>query len=155
MSQILGNLFGSQHVDRRKARIDNEVVMIAPRFAQTGGILYDEEHGDWLIIPRYPLPARWQQRWCKLLIVFPSAYPDTPPIGFYLNRHFQLKGGGADGHFTGQAYHGAPNLTGHGWYWYCVQIPPGSGGWTPSADHRQTDNLWTLLNMVRESLSND
>ena len=139
----------------RNERLQNEILMIAPRFANTGGIFYDEENCDWILIPKYPLPERWRERWCKLLIVPPSTYPDTPPIGFYLNRKFHLKGGGSDPHFTGKAHHDAPDLCRNGWYWYCVTIQNGPGGWQPSADHRQPDNLWTFLNMVRESLTND
>ncbi len=154
---IWESLFGSGKVQpgRRKQRIDNEILMIAPRFAKAGGVLYDEENGDWLVIPRYALPERWQKRWCKLMIVFPEGYPDTPPIGFYLNKKFQLTGGGSDSHLTGRSYHGAPNLTKAGWYWYCVRIASGQGGWKASADYRQPDNLWTFLNMVRETLTND
>jgi len=152
-SQLTTTERRSQRQNRRGERIEQEVYMIAGRFANSGGVNYDEGNGDWLMIPRYPLPERWQQRWCKLLIVFPKGYPETPPIGFYLNRHFQLKNGGSDDHFTGQSYYGAPDLRGSGWYWYCVHIA--DGAWRPQADHTKPDNLWTFLNMVRESLTND
>ncbi len=138
---------------RRNERLLNEVMMIAPRFSNTGGVYYDEQNLDWIMIPSYPLPQRWQERWCKLLIVPPGDYPSVPPVGFYLNKKFHLRDGGRDGHLTGQAYHGAPNLS--GWHWYCVTIQNGAGGWQPSGDYRQPDNLWTFLNMVRESLTND
>ena len=137
---------------RRMTRIEKEVQMIAPRFS-AGGVQYDEKQGDWLVIAKYPLPERWRNRWCKLLVVFPPGYPETPPLGFYLNKRFHLKGGGTDQHFTGKAYYGAPDLVDAGWYWYCVHIAPGS--WRPRADHKEHDNLWTFLNMVRESLTND
>jgi len=139
--------------DRRRERVEREVYMIASRFAHTGGVHYDEENGDWLMIPNYPLPARWRQRRCNLLIVFPAGYPETPPIGFYLNRRFQLKSGGRDHHFAGQAYYGAADLREAGWHWYCVHIA--AGAWQPQADHTKPDNMWTFLNMVRESLTND
>jgi ubiquitin-protein ligase len=142
--------------NHRNTRIENEAYMIAPRFAQSGGIIYDQENMDWLVIPKYPLPERWKERWCQLMVVFPETYPETPPIGFYLNRQFHLKSGEQDNHFTGKAYHGAPDLTDRGWYWYCVTMDPKArDGWSPSADYRQPDNFWTFLNMVRESLTND
>ena len=125
-------MFGGS--DRRKVRIDNEILMIAPRFEKAGGVYYDEENGDWLMIPKYPLPARWKERWCKLLIVFPSTYPDTAPVGFYLNKKFELKSGEIERHLIGKGYHGAPDLTEHGWHWYCVRTDSGSGGWRASAD---------------------
>jgi len=139
----------------RNDRIEKEILMVAPRFAQNGGIHYDEENKDWLMIPRYPLPERWKERWCKLLIIFPNTYPETPPIGFYLNRKFHLKGGGSDSHFTGQAYHGAPDLKRQGWYWYCVTIQNGPGGWQPSTDYRQPDNIFSFLTLIRETLTSD
>jgi hypothetical protein len=141
---------------RRNNRIENEILMIAPRFASNGGIYYDEKNKDWLMIPKYPLPERWEERWCKLMIIFPKTYPGTPPIGFYLNKKFKLKSGGQDNHFMGQAYHGAPDMVSHGWHWYCVTMNADSqGGWHPSGDYTKSDNLWTFLNMVRESLTND
>lgn len=148
------------HADgsRRNRRIDAEVGMIAPRFSRPPyhGVYYDEENRDWLVIPDYPLPARFSQRRCDLLIVFPEGYPDMPPIGFYLNQRFELNSGEHDPHATGKAYHGAPDLTEQGWHWYCVQLDmTARGAWRPMADHRQPDNLWTFLNMVRETLTND
>jgi len=141
---------------KRDERIEEEILMIAPRFSSHGGIYFDEQNKDWLMIPKYPLPERWKERWCKLMIVFPNTYPDTPPIGFYLNRKFNLKKGRTDNHLVGQAYHGAPNLLEQGWHWYCVRMEANSqGGWQPSGDCTKPDNLWTYLNMVRESLTND
>lgn len=141
--------------NRRDERIENEILMIAPRFSENGGegVNYDVKNFDWLIIPKYPLPARWEERWCKLLILFPETYPATAPVGFYLNKNFQLKDGGEDAHFTGRAYHGAADLLAQGWFWYCVQIP--DGAWQPSADYRKPDNLFSYLTLVRESLTND
>jgi hypothetical protein len=139
----------------RDERLRNEILMPAQRFANTGGICYDEENLDWIMIPSYPLPERWKERWCKILIVPPVTYPETPPIGFYLNRKFHLKSGSSDPHATGRSYDGAPDLLKSGWHWYCVTIQDGPGGWQPSADYRQPDNLFTFMNMVRESLTND
>lgn len=144
--------------NRHNERIQRELQMIAPRFAHSGGVMCDDENWDWLIIPNYPLPERWKTRtgkvlWCKLLIVFPETYPETPPIGFYLNRKFWLNDGSRDSHLTGQSYDGAPDLREAGWYWYCVRVE--GGAWKPQADYMKPDNLWTFLNMVRESLTND
>jgi hypothetical protein len=141
---------------RRNDRIEKEVLMISPRFASNGGIFYDEKNKDWLMIPKYPLPERWKERWCKLMIIFPNDYPQIPPIGFYLNKKFHLKSGNEDNHLIGSGYHGAPNLIRNGWHWYCVTMQNDSqGGWHASADHSKPDNLWTFLNMLRESLTND
>ncbi len=141
--------------DRRKKYILTQVYQIAPRFSQDGpGIEFDDRNADWLIIPKYPMPARWKQRWTSLLIVFPAGYPDTPPTGFYLNLRLGLKSGGRDGHLFTRAYHNAPDIK--GWHWYCclAQLRQ-SGGWQPAADPTEPDNLWTFLNMVREALTVD
>jgi len=142
----------------RNRRIDAEMLMIARRFSQPPyhGIFYDDENRDWLVIPNYPLPDRFQERRCDLLIVFPATYPDTPPIGFYLNKRFQLRNGRYDPHATGKAYHDAPDLTEQGWHCYCVQMNMNApGAWQPQADHQQPHKIWTFLNMVREALTND
>lgn len=143
---------------RRNARIDAEVMMIAERFSHPPyqGVLYDDVNRDWLIIPNYPLPARFAQRRCDLLIVFPELYPETPPIGFYLNQKFALRDGRVDAHLTSRGYHGAPDLVEQGWHWYCVTMDvKAPGAWSPKADYRKPDNLWTYLTMVREVLTND
>lgn len=137
---------------RREERIQNEIMMIAPRF-KNGGIEVDEENFDYLIINHFALPSRWAERWCRLMVIFPQSYPDTPPIGFYLNKKFKLKRG-TDEHFTGKAYYGAPDLQeSGGWFWYCCHLA--TGAWCPQLDYKRGDNLFTYLNMVRESLTND
>ena len=125
--------------------------MIAPHYAHRQGVNYDERNGDWLQLPEYPLPARWQEPSCSLLILFPDTYPSTAPIGFYLNRSLAFKDGGRDPHLTGRALDGAPELLDLGWFWYCVTIP----GWRPSANYREPDNLFSFLALVRETLTND
>jgi len=143
---------------RRNQRIDAEVKMIAARFSRPPyqGIYYDDAGRDWLVIPNYPLPKRFRQRRCDLLVVFPETYPETPPIGFYLNKRFQLANGKYDPHATGTAYYGAPDLTEQGWHWYCVHMDMrAKGAWRPRPDCHKADNLWTFLNMVRETLTND
>lgn len=147
--------YGTPTALSRKGRIEQEVLMVAPRFSERGGVYYDEENCDWLLIPKYPLPARWRDRWCQLLLVFPPTYPVSAPLGFYLNKKFALAGGGRDPHLTGAAYHGADNLLAQGWHWYCVQTQAASaGGWRPAANFHEPDNLWTFLALVRETLTN-
>jgi hypothetical protein len=148
-------VFGSEtSAGLRTTRIVNEVLMIAPYFSKHEGVSYDEENADWLMIPKYPLPARWRERWCSLLIIFPEMYPVAPPIGFYLNRQFQLKSGAQDPHLVGYGAYTAPDLRAHGWFWYCVKTADAAaGGWRASPDFRKPDNLWTYLTMIREVLS--
>jgi hypothetical protein len=143
-------------VGDRTERIRQEILMVAPNFTKHEGVEFDEENCDWLMIPKYPLPEKLGARWSKLLIIFPNAYPITPPIGFYLNRKFRLKDGGTDSHLIGSGHHGAADLQAQGWFWYCVRLNTGTrGGWRPSPDYREPDNLFTFLATAREVLTND
>ncbi|MFH1287140.1 MAG: E2/UBC family protein [bacterium] len=152
-AQEANNMNRPTFSSQREDRIRNEVMMIAPRFSKNGGgIEFDEQNCDWLIINSYALPSRWKERWCKLMIIFPQGYPNVPPIGFYLSSKFRLKKG-TDSHFTGKAYYGAPDLQSSGWYWYCCHLA--NGAWEPQVNYTKPDNLWTYLNMIRESLTND
>ena len=146
--------------DRRKRYITIQSMQLAERFSRDGGegIVLDEENFDWLVIPKYPMPARWKQRWTSLMLLLPTAYPDVPPMGFYLTIKGGLRNGQQDSHlFSGGGYYeGAPDHSSQGWYWYCVHANvEGSGGWRPSADPRRNDNLFTFLNMAREALTTD
>ncbi len=147
-----------QRIDRRTRYIQTQAYQLAERFSKDGGegILLDEREHNWLIIPKYPMPERWRQRWTRLMILFPSAYPDVPPTGFYLTIRARLKSGEKDNHlFNGGGYYAeAPDLSEQGWFWYCVHAQvQGAGGWKPSSDPKSPDNLFTFLNMAREALS--
>jgi hypothetical protein len=149
-----------RRLDRRTRYIQSQALQLAERFSKDGGegIQLDEEGYNWLIIPRYPMPERWRQRWTKLMILFPAAYPDVPPTGFYLTVRARLKSGGMDKHlFKGGGFYAeAPDLSKDGWHWYCVHAQvQGAGGWKPSADPTSADNLYTFLNMAREALTTD
>jgi hypothetical protein len=151
---------GSERVDRRTRYIQAQALQIAQRFSKDGGegIELDEQGYNWLVIPRYPMPERWRQRWTKLMILFPAAYPDVPPTGFYLTIRARLKSGEYDKHLFkgGGFYTDAPDLSKAGWHWYCVHAQmQGAGGWRPSTDPTSPDNLFTFLNMAREALTTD
>jgi len=139
----------------RNQRLLNEVLMIAPMFVETGGINFDDQNYEWVIIPNYPLPERLHEPSCTLLILPPNTYPYTPPIGFYLDREIHLAQGGKEPNAIGVGSYGAPDLLNMGWYWYCVTLKSSQGGWQTSVDYRKPDNLLTFMNMVRESLTND
>jgi hypothetical protein len=144
--------------DRRTRYIRAHAYQLGERFSKDGGsgIQLDEQNYNWLIIPRYPMPERWRQRWTSLMILFPAAYPDVPPTGFYLTIRARLKDGGKDRHLFngGGFYANAPDLSAQGWFWYCVHAQvQGAGGWQPSSDPAYPDNLFTFLNMAREALS--
>ena len=143
--------------DRRRRYITAQVEQIAPRFSEDGiGVHYDVEHCNWVLIPKYPMPSRWKQRWTSLLIWFGTGYPDTPPTGFYLNIRAGLKSGGRDKHLFNRSFYDAPDLSAQGWFWYCVRANlQTAGGWQPADDPTASDNLWTFLNLCREALTVD
>ena len=151
---------GARREDRRARYIRTQAYQLAERFSKDGGqgIQLDEQNYNWLIIPKYPMPERWRQRWTRLMILFPAAYPDVPPTGFYLRIDAGLKGGGRDRHLFngGGFYDGAPDLSAHGWFWYCVHAQIHcAGGWQPSSDPAYPDNLFTFQYLAREALSTD
>jgi hypothetical protein len=137
-----------------QGRAFEEIRMVAANFERHGPVRWDAE-GGWLMITHYPLPGRWRTRWAQLLILIPPSYPVIPPCGFYLDRSVRRRDGGRDHHLTGQPYYTAPDLRALGWDWYCVHVADSAGGWQPSADWREPDNLWSYLHLVRDVLTNE
>lgn len=75
-----------------------------------------------------PTPEGWRLRLRGLtlpggirtdaMILLPKTYPLAAPIGFYLAKGeytAQLD----QSHLFNRSYHGAPDLAGEGWQWYC------------------------------------
>ncbi|MBV5341469.1 MAG: hypothetical protein J0665_18260 [Deltaproteobacteria bacterium] len=119
------------------------------------GVEFDEYNADWLVIPRYRLPEIWNHMETPLLIVFPTDYPQIPPVGFYMQKDLGIS---PNGHFYESAYHNASlEPIEQGWNWYCAFVKPGS--WRPAPirqveDWRHGDNLWTYFTLISEVLSN-
>ncbi|MGD0540280.1 MAG: E2/UBC family protein [Tepidisphaeraceae bacterium] len=149
---------GGQREDRRTYYIRTQAMQIAVRYSKDGGegIQLDEKEYRWIVINKFMMPDRWRQRCTPLMILFPDAYPDVPPTGFYIQIRARLKSGGHDTHaFQNRTiYPDAPAIK--GWFWYCIHAQvEGAGGWQPSSDPKSPDNLFTFLNMAREALSTD
>jgi hypothetical protein len=138
-----------------KSIITEQVYDIAAHYFKSG-VEFDEENADWLKIPKYVLPKIWHHiaQSSPLLIVFPTEYPEQPPIGFYLQANLA---GAPDGHMYSNVYHqAAREPLAEGWKWYCVYINPGS--WQPArvrkpGDWKYGDNLWTYFTLIKEALS--
>ena len=120
------------------------------------GVQFDEDNADWVVMPQYVLPKNWSHiaETTPLMIVFPTDYPQIPPIGFYMKADIPDS---ANGHFFTQAYHDADKTPLEaGWKWYCVFVNPGT--WRPAYYREQNswkkgDNLWTYLTLIKEALS--
>lgn len=60
------------------------------------------------------------------MVLLPAVYPAASPIGFYLRKG--ANAGTLDqGHLFDRGYHGALDLSAHGWQWFCGVVD----GWTP------------------------
>jgi len=79
------------YLEHRLLRVANEAVFLALVFRD--GVRFDELRGDWVIVPRFPLPRRWGIAAAQLLVLIPPAYPYVPPVGFYLDRHLTFPDG--------------------------------------------------------------
>ena len=148
-------LYGGVRTALSKQIITEQVYDIAEKLFKKG-VSFDEEHADWMIANNYVLPPLWHTiaTTTDLLIIFPTKYPELPPVGFYLKKDIPLS---VNGHLYQSAYHEACGdpLT-QGWKWYCVYIHAGS--WQPapvqfSGDWRKGDNLWTYFTLISEVLS--
>ena len=146
--------YGEPRSQLSKAVLTDQVHHIAANLFKHG-VEFDEKNGDWLVIPRYRLPRLWNNEETPLLIVFPTDYPEIPPVGFYLRADL---GTSPNGHFFEAAYHDAyKEPINQGWKWYCSFVKPGS--WRPAAirqlgDWRHGDNLWTYFHLISEVLGN-
>ena len=150
-----GVTYGGNRTALSRAIITEQVYDIAEKLFKRG-ISFDEEHADWMIANDYVLPPLWHNvaATTDLLIVFPTEYPELPPVGFYLKEDIPLS---VNGHLYQSAYHEACSdpLT-QGWKWYCVYINAGS--WQPapvqrSGDWKKGDSLWTYFTLISEVLS--
>ena len=147
--------YGGERSPLSKQAITEQVHDLAENLFKQG-VSYDEEHADWMIANDYVLPAIWHPiaRTTDLLIIFPTEYPELPPVGFYLKEEIPLS---VNGHLYRQVFHDACGdpLT-QGWKWYCAFIKP--GGWQPApiqrpGDWRKGDSLWTYFLVISEVLS--
>ena len=147
--------YGGNRTALSKQIITEQVYDIAEKLFKKG-VSFDEEHADWMIANTYVLPPIWHRvaTTTDLLVIFPTEYPELPPVGFYLKEDIPLS---VNGHLYQTTYHDACSdpLT-QGWKWYCVYIHAGS--WQPApvkypGDWRKGDNLWTYFTLISEVLS--
>jgi hypothetical protein len=147
-----GDIFDGWRSQFSKDLITEQVYDLAFNFAK-GGVDFDEEQANWLVIPRFGMPNVWCVPFSPLMILFPTDYPNIPPIGFYLPESLQSP----HGHLFNQAYHGASTApTVAGWAWYCCYIK--DGAWRPNpvqrpGDWKYGDNIWTYLTLIKEVLN--
>jgi len=61
------------------------------------------------------------------MILLPDTYPLVPPIGFYIKNGAAVAGLDTSHLYNKNTYHGAVNLSEHGWQWFCGIAE----GWKP------------------------
>jgi hypothetical protein len=150
-----GVTYGGDRTFLSKQIITEQVYDIAEKLFKRG-VSFDEENADWMIANSYVLPPIWHSiaRTTDLMVVFPTEYPELPPVGFYLKADIPLS---VNGHLYQTAYHEAcSDPLDQGWKWYCVYI--NAGAWQPApvirpGDWRRGDNLWTYFTLISEALS--
>jgi len=81
--------YGGDRTFLSKQIITEQVYDIAEKLFKKG-VSFDEEHADWMIANQYVLPPIWHNiaRTTDLLIIFPTEYPELPPVGFYLKSEY-------------------------------------------------------------------
>ena len=147
-------MFGGNRSALSKQIITEQVYDIALNLFKTG-VQFDEENADWVIFPDYILPANWHYiaKRTPLMIVFPTQYPQIPPVGCYMKGDIPES---ANGHMYKQAYHEADKAPLEaGWQWYCVYVKPGT--WRPvryngKNSWKRGDNLWDYVTLITEVL---
>ena len=113
---------------------------------------YDYEEGTWIRISHFPLPPHFLQPYSRLLLLLPGInQPITvPPKSFYLDKGLRTNTGSTPSHvFDHTSYHGAQDLSRHGYAYHCVLLHR----WWPTADVLSGDNLITVLNTIRYRLA--
>jgi len=147
--------FGERRSKLSKQIITEQVYDIATHLFKSGAD-FDEENADWMAVPQFYLPRIWHSiaRTTPLLIMFPTEYPEIPPIGFYLKADIPKS---PHGHLYNEAYHEASKEPlKKGWQWYCVYIK--QGAWQPARvrmaeDWKRGDNLWQYFSLIDEVLA--
>lgn len=150
-------LFWGDRSEQSKEIIAEQIIDLTAHYFNRG-VRFDDENFDWLVVDNYVLPEKWHNlpgvtaNRVSLGIVFPTLYPQVPPIGFYMDADIAFAPEGND-HFFDDAYHEADKefLRKGSWKWYCVYVKPNS--WQPSRNWKNGDNLWTYFTLISEALN--
>jgi hypothetical protein len=128
-------------------RVYQEALLLARQF---GVVDYDEEDGQWVRIPEFPLPEGWGRPVTELLLVLPSGYPHMPPNGFFIDRHLRTQSGHRIDHCFEERGEYNPYAA-KGWAWFCIHLD--RQAWRPTGDILHGDNLVKLAMLIRAILT--
>lgn len=122
-------------------RVKEEVDLLKEKYPN---LQYDEEL-NWILIPEYQLPGRFNKGMTQLLWVIPPGYPQTAPDNFFVDGDLRLKDGGNPPSFNANSNSSsgpAPVSGNWGWFsWHPQQ-------WRPAAEILKGDNLLTFVRTV-------
>ena len=127
-------------MNQRLDRIRKEVVALALNY---GPANYDDQEGRWVRLAHLPLPTGWNRDATSLLIELPTAYPEVPPSGCFIDKGLNC----SSHYYPGSQHNRYSEL---GWAWFCLHFDQ---GWKPSADVWSGDNLLTIVETIRTALS--
>ena len=105
-----------------RERIERELEVLRQHFPNLG---YRED-GQWVRIPAYPLPSGWNLHAPDVVFQIPTAFPGTPPYGFYLPAGVRFNGQ-VPGNYTEPASTQPP--FGGSWGFFSWHVP----NWRPTA----------------------
>ena len=103
-------------------RIDKEVELLRQHFSN----LEYRADDQWVRIPAYALPSGWAPQVCDVVFQIPTAFPGTPPYGFYVPAGIRYNGQ-TPGNYTEPASTQPP--FGGSWGFFSWSIPD----WRPTA----------------------
>ena len=115
-------------------RITSELAHLLGHFKEV------KQDGMWYLIPQYPLPEGWNQKFVDVAFRIQPGYPSTPPYGFYVPTGTRFKDT-------------LPNN-----YQEAISDPPPFAGtwamfsWAPE-EWRPSDNLGAGFNLLNYALS--
>ena len=118
-------------------RIRQELELLRRRFPDLEYIL----SGHWIKIPRYPLPAGWNETATDVAFQVPIGYPGTLPYGIYVPSGIRFNST-TPGSYSEPAGTQPP----FGGNWGIFSWTPADGEWRPMASSGGGSNLlnWVL-----------
>jgi hypothetical protein len=122
-------------MQHRIQRIMLECVAISNRCGEVG---FDDLDGSWVWVKHFLVPPGLNRKESNLLIILPAAYPSLPPTEFYLDEGLDVT-----------AHYGGGRFERKGWTYLCLHIKH----WKPTADIWSGDNLFKVVETVREFLT--
>ena len=105
-----------------KERIEKELELLRRHFPN----LEYRDDGQWARISGYPLPSGWSLQASDVVFQIPTAFPGTPPYGFYVPAGLRFNGQ-VPGSYTEPASTQPP--FGGAWGFFSWHVP----NWRPTA----------------------